>query len=377
MSNAVLQPMVDTIDAKLATWVTTFSSDLISAISPLVQVGLALYFIWLGIAYIKGLTDDTLGDIAWHIFRVGVIVAVAMSVGSYQSYIITPLQSLPDEMANTLLGGSHSGLVALVDGIFEKGISLAIDYWNLAEFSPVSDAIGGFGNMIGAAWGTVTGTPPPEPAPSKFFAPILCAIMVIIGTILCLLVGCFWYLATKFLLALLLGLGAMFIVCLVWENTRGFFFSWLNAVVALTLINLMVLAVFTIFGDIFDTELTSLTADAATIEDGGNVPMLAAVGLAFMGILSFAVLLILPNIAIMLSQNGGGAFGGIAGASKGAASMAGNMATGGQLGRDAMGKAGKAGMAAGKAGMAAAGNAYTAAGQYVGAKAAAANYFRK
>ena len=44
-SNEVLQPIVTKVDAALANHVTLFSADLISTISPLVQIGLVLYFI--------------------------------------------------------------------------------------------------------------------------------------------------------------------------------------------------------------------------------------------------------------------------------------------------------------------------------------------
>lgn len=382
-SNQVLQPIVNEVDSALASHVTLFSADLISTISPLVQIGLVLYFIWLGISYIKGLTDDSLGEIAWHIFRVGLIIGVAMSVGTYQSLIATPLQSLPDDLANSLLGGSGgSGLVTLVDNILDKGITLAVKYYSMIEFSPISDltgAVGGaIGNIIGIGGGNAGAVAGSSASGTQIIAPIVCGTAVIVGTVFCLIVGCFWYLATKFLIALLLGFGALFIVALVWENTRSYFGAWLNAMLALMLINLMVIACFTIFANIFNSRLDNLQMDAALMQTGADLPMGAAIGLGFMGLLVCATLLMLPSIASMLAQ-GGGAFGGMMGAVGGAVAASGAGAAGGAAVHAARGGNAGAAARAGRqqAAVGAAAKAFGDGGGMNGAKAAAANYFRK
>lgn len=386
-SNQVLQPIVTKVDTALANHVTSFSADLISTISPLVQIGLVLYFIWLGIAYIKGLTDDSLGEIAWHIFRVGVIVAIAMGVGTYQSLIATPLQSLPDDLASSLLSGSGgSGMVTLVDSILDKGINLSVKYYSMIEFSPISDIAGAVGGAIGDVVGIGGGDAGAEASSSasgtQIIAPIVCGTAVIIGTVFCLIVGCFWYLATKFLIALLLGFGALFIVALVWENTRSYFGAWLNAMLALMLINLMVTACFTIFANIFESRLVTLESQAAVMQTAAELKMGDALGMGFMGLLVCATLLMLPSIASMLAQ-GGGAFGGMMGAVGGAVAASGASAAGRAAGGAAVhaarggnaGAAARAGRQQGAVGAAA--KAFGEGGGMNGAKAAAANYFRK
>lgn len=371
-SYQLLQPTTERIDLALATYVTNFSSSLIEAIKPLVITGLVLYFIWVGISYIKGLTDDTLSDIGWHIFRVGIIVSIAMTAGTYQSMIATPLQSLPDDLTNTLLGGGSANgtaFVTLVDTILGTGIETATKYYSMIEFSPMADIAGSVSDTV-TGWFGGDATGEVSASGSQVIAPLICGTAVLLGTILCLIVGCFWYLATKFLLALILGIGALFIIALVWDNTKSYFGAWLNALLALMLINLMVTACFTIFADIFNSGLQKLATQAGTMSDYSELPIGDAIGILFSGLLCCATLLILPAMATMLAQ-GGGAFGGVMGAVGGAAKS-----VSGGIGASASG-AKKAGQAYGKAGNAV-GDAYHASSAKVHqAGNAVANYFRK
>ncbi len=313
----VFEALVRDIDSALASFVTDFSSNLISAISPLVQIGCVLYFIWVGIAYIKGLTNDTLTDIGWHIFKVSVIIAIGLGVGTYQQYIVTPIINMPDQLINTLIGGSGatgSALVTLVDKVITDSTQLAQDYMSLAEFS-------------------VTG--------GVNLTPVFCAILVMIGSVLCVAVGCFWYLATKILLTLMLALGALFIVSLIWSKTEGFFSSWLNAVVMLILVNLMVTAIFSVFVNIFSTMLNKGGNQVGQASGAEDITIGIAFSLGITGFLICATLLLIPPIASMLANSGFG-FNGMAGASASLGKGTSN------TGKGAV-KAGQAGVKAGKA----------------------------
>ena len=371
-SYQLLQPITERIDTALSTYVTSFSSNLISAISPIVFTCLVLYFIWVGISYIKGLTDDTLANIGWHIFRVGIIVSIAMTAGTYQSMIATPLQSMPDDLTNTLLGGgnaSGTAFVTLVDNILGTGIETATKYYSMVEFSPMADIAGGVSNTVGG-WFGGDSTGESSSSGSQLIAPLICGTAVILGTILCLIVGCFWYLATKFLLALILGVGALFIIALVWDSTKSYFGAWLNALLALMLINLMVTACFTIFADIFNSGLQEMATNAGQMTDYSDLPIGDAIGIFFAGLLCCATLLILPAISSMLAQ-GGGAFGGVMGA-VGSASKS----IAGGVGASASG-AKKAGQAYNKAGNAVGEAYHSASAKVYQSGNAVANYFRK
>lgn len=371
-SYELLQPIVTKIDSALATYVTNFSSNLIGAIQPIVMTGLVLYFIWVGISYIKGLTEDTLADIGWHIFRVGIIVSIAMTAGTYQSMIATPLQQMPDDLTNTLLGGGNANgtaFVTLVDNILGTGIETATKYYSMVEFSPMADIAGAVGDTVGG-WFGGDATAEAGASGSQVIAPLICGTAVLVGTILCLIVGCFWYLATKFLLALIVGIGALFIIALVWDNTKSYFGAWLNALLALMLINLMVTACFTIFADIFNSGLQKLATSAGQMTDYSELPIGDAIGIFFAGLLCCATLLILPAIASMLAQ-GGGAFGGVMGAVGGASrAVAGGVGASAKGAKTTAQAYNKAGNAVGEAYHSVSAKAYQAGN-------AVANYFRK
>jgi len=293
----LFEATLQNVDNALNSFVNSFSAQIISEISPLVRVGLILYFIFVGVRYMRGEVDDTLSDIIWHILRVGVIVNIALTAGTYQQYVIQSVMGLPDDLVASLVSGSlpnatsGSAMATVLDTMWTDGVDKASLFFEQGSMG-ITDI-----NLM----------------------PYINGVLVLVAVIFCIAIACFWLFATKILLALLLAVGSIFIIALVWQRTQHLFGSWLNTILALVLINIFICGCFGIFGSVFDSVLSGINPDAV---DSNQIAGTAS--LLMLGILTCGVLLLIPTFALQLTggaMSAGGMMGasaGVAGASAGA-----------------------------------------------------------
>lgn len=266
--------MLQNVNNILSSFVNSFSSAIISEISGLVYAGLILYFIWLGIAYMRGQSDEPILDTGWHIIKVGCIVSIALTVGTYQDWIVNSVLDLPDSLFTSVMASAMgnvqtgSGLASLLDNTFYKGIEIANKYFENGKFG-VTDV-----DLI----------------------PFINGILVMVGTVVCLIVAAFWLFATKIILSLLLGVGPIFIVSLIWNPTKHFFGTWLSTIVSVVMINLFIMGTFAIFIAIFQSFLDGMNPDATEVNHLAD-----AVVVLTMGVITCGILLLIPTFVAQLT----------------------------------------------------------------------------
>lgn len=287
------------VNDALTTFVNNFSANIITEIAPAIGIGLTLTFMWQGVAIMRGYSSEPIQDTVWNMFRVMIITLIATTAGIYQNFIINSLIGIPDTIISTVMSGTlgsnspQTGATAAAsfDVILSKGMGVAGKYAEQATWD-------------------------------NFVAPYVYAGLVIIGTVFCIIVGAFWVFASKIILSLLLGVGPIFIIALVWQSTQQYFFSWLGAVLNTILTVIFVAGIFSIFGTLFESNVTSLKpmdAEKAHLFDTGVT--------AVLGTLTLAILLVLPNYVGQLTNSGGG---GVFGAMRQIAGAAGRAMEGGR-----------------------------------------------
>lgn len=274
----------DDVNSALSNFSSQFSSGVATEIAPLVAGGLTLSFIVIGIMAIRGLLDRPFMEVAWTLTKASIITSIALTTAVYQNYVIDVFLTLPDDLISSLVGNSISGAdvkvgqgaAVAIEEMYDLGTSKAGLFFDQTTFS-LTQGID--------------------------LLPILYGVLVWIGTLLCCVIGLFWLIVAKVVLALMLGIGPFFICCLIWNPTQQFFWSWLGQVLNTAITSIFVLAVFAVFAAIFNAQLNELQVELDTANFAN-----AAV-FTFLGILCMGVLVVIPQYVSALTGAAGGAVG--------------------------------------------------------------------
>ncbi len=286
-ASTFLSDAFESVNNALQTFVTSFSANIASEITPIVILGLTLSFIMMGILAVRGMLDRPFTEVAYKMFIFGIITSIALTSAVYQQYIVDSLLTLPDDLISSIVATSVSGTsgsnvvpgqgaAKAIEQLYDLGAYNASLYTEQAGISMTD----GFN-----------------------FTPYLLAIFVFAGTVMCVIVGALWLFVSKILLALMLAVGPIFIVALAWDNTRQFFFSWLSVVLNTIITSVFVVAVFSIFATFFQANLQALQIS----EDNAN--FLDAGIFLFLGLLCMGVLMLIPQYVTQLTGASAGAVG--------------------------------------------------------------------
>lgn len=280
-----LSKTFEVVNDALNSFASNYSSVIAGEIAPIVSLGLILSFITIGIMAIRGVLDRPFMDAAWTMTKASIITTIALTTAVYQSYIIDPFLTLPDEMMGSIsssINGSNviagQGAAQAIENVLSLGFQKAGEYADEATFG----------------LGLVEETD---------LMPYVYAFLILVGTILCVVVGALWLFISKIILALMIGVGPIFICCLVWNPLQQFFWSWVGQILNTILTAIFVLAIFSIFITLFETSLNNLV-----VSDTEN-NLLNAGAYTFLGILCMGVLLQIPQYVSALTGAAGGAVG--------------------------------------------------------------------
>src|SRR6185312_11006267 len=133
------------IDSATAHFVTEMSSNSITTIAPMVGYGLTLSFIIFALLIMHGVIDMPLSEFLRKFIRIGIITGIALSGGIYQNEIAGILNTLPDDLSQSLImnkGAGSNSSVGLIDSAFLHTFSLAGDAFNKARTLHIGSALG-------------------------------------------------------------------------------------------------------------------------------------------------------------------------------------------------------------------------------------------
>lgn len=183
-----------------------------------VHAMLFIYVISYGVLLAQGKIEASISDALTRLLRVVIIVNLSLGAATYSYYIAKFFYNVPDEIAGALIGGGEqvrADSIGALDQSLNTGIDLGNIYLNAPTgpfdfLTALSDTL--FGFFIWIATFVVTG-----------FAALLIAI-------------------SKIALAVMLGIGPIFIIFLLFKSTQRFFEAWLAQVVTYGMINIVVVA---------------------------------------------------------------------------------------------------------------------------------------
>ncbi|OPY63618.1 MAG: Type IV secretion system protein VirB6 [Syntrophorhabdaceae bacterium PtaU1.Bin034] len=265
-----------TIESTLDIFVSATSSNVITGISGLVLAGVILYFTIYGYLVMFGHIEEPLFDFLKKAGKILLIISLALGVGTYQSNIVESFRGLESGLSTMVHNGSASNIYDVLDISFCGGATLtekALDRAN--EFSILN-------------------------APATVIGWFLSGLIIALATIILTVVAAGYILLAKVALSMLLGIGPIFIMCLLFPPVIRFFDAWAGQVITYILVIVLMATAMAFSLKIFDAFVGKVN-----FADPGQHALTIALQLLIISCCLLIIVFQIPTIAAAL----GGGFG--------------------------------------------------------------------
>lgn len=263
----IFQFIGESVDTALNSFVEVTAGQVISGIIPIAILGATIYFAFAGYMIIAGRLQMPAGTLMLQAVKFIVVSALALSVGGYNNWVVGSIHGLEDGLAAMFAGTNSTGepmsVYATVDTTLGKGWDIAAELWERAGnrgLTEISMAIGEYVNALVIGIATlVVGLP--------------AGAMIVVA---------------KAMLTLLLGIGPIFVMCLMWSVTARWFEQWFAQVMTAIITIGLVAAVAAFMMKIFAAFIGGVDLE------GDQNTLFTALTLA---VLSIVILLLLYKVA--------------------------------------------------------------------------------
>lgn len=274
MAFTLFEPLFREFDNATSTYVSDISQNMVAAITPVIAVGLTVGFLAYSLAIIRGTVQMPVSDFLWRCFRIGVIVSIATAGGLYQSTIADAIIATPDALAQALVGSDAVNTTSaggVLDATAGKAFDVAAKQWEKASMFSKQ------GIMY-----------------------VAYSVLILISTSVLLSIGGAFLILAKVAIAILVGIGPLFIFMLLWQPTQRFFEVWTGQILNYGLLTVLTSVLFLFLMGIYGNYMGDITPDSNSM----NAVYALAGALVITGI-SAIILLQLPSIAGALSSGVG------------------------------------------------------------------------
>ena len=278
MSTNLFERIFANVDDALNTYVVDTVGNVVGFASPLFTSMMIVFVAMWGYLMMFGRVQEPLQDGVFRIIRIGGIMALGLTVGTYMGVVVTFLQQGPEHISAVVSGAGGTSADTL-DALFSQVFAVSKAAW---EKGGVLD--GNFGLYL------------------------IALIVLVIGSGLTLFVA-FLILLAKLMTTVLLGIGPLFIICLLFKVTQRFFESWIAMVSNFGLLLVLASSVGTLMTSLAQTYIEKLAPNQAAAAKAANLGDAAMLCLVFA--LCILVVRQVPSVAAALG-------GGIALATQGA-----------------------------------------------------------
>lgn len=263
---SIFSPTYLYIDGRLDQFLGEGVSHAIAEVESPLRMALVLYVMLYGFAILRGAIREPIVDFAVRSIKLIIIYRLATTV-AYSDYVTQPLfHALPETVAKAISGTASGDPGAAFDQF-------------LARVGYLSDKISDQASLSNPG-------------------PWLMAIAVTIVGALAAALGFGVVVIAKVALALIIGLGPLFVACALFEATRRYFFGWLSQAVNYVILFGLVIAIFQLVLSLIDAQWGSIE---------GLDPMSA--GLLFISLCLLGALFFLQTPAIAAGIAGGASLG--------------------------------------------------------------------
>ena len=279
MANSDLHIYEDTfknLNNALSSYISDVASNIITAITPVSTTLITLYIMLWGWSMMRGVISEPITDGVSRIIRLSVITAIALNLGRYNGYLSDMLWNSPDALAGYVASGYSDGTTntQFLDNIMSQIYDMGYVYWEKAFLAS---------NSLGI--------------PNLGFLSI--AILIWLAGLLATAYAAFLLALSKMALAIILGVGPLFILMNIFEPTKRFFDAWIGQALNYVFLTLLTAAAIKLIMTILQTYLTAAAGTGVAAEP--------SIALAFppiiLCLIAALVMMQLPSIASAL---GGG-----------------------------------------------------------------------
>lgn len=259
----------------LGTYVSDTATNVIAAISPVAYTMLLIYMALWGWSMMRGVIQEPVTDGIARILKLTTVVVIALNLGHYNTYLGDFLWNSPDALASVVTGGAATPIssIQFLDQLLSKMFDYGTAYYD-AAFANSSYGIPALGKLTAA-------------------------VLIWLAGILVTGYGAFLYALSKMALAIILGVGPIFVLLAMFEPTKRFFDAWIGQALNYVFMVMLTAAAASLILAILQAYLGSGSAASAmsTTEIVGVIPAV---------VFSLIGLLVLMQVAPMASALGGG-----------------------------------------------------------------------
>lgn len=199
-----LNDFLTKFDTAVVTYWQSLVSNVISAISPIATSLLGIYIIIWGWSMLRGHIQEPVLDGLGRLTRLAMIVSVALSVGYYNSILANWISQTPDYLASLGTaggGGTSATLTQYADQVAEQLLQI----WDA-----MSKAFASTG------WTTAMSALPT----------LIVGVLMFVAILLLLIYIVFLLILSKMAVAILIGVGPIFVLSLIFESSKNWFSMW-------------------------------------------------------------------------------------------------------------------------------------------------------
>ena len=299
----IFQFIGETIDTALNTYVNSTSSAVVSTIVVTAVAATSLYYVLQGLMMILGRVEAPFSTFLVSCGKFLVISAFALHADTYSSWVVEAIRGLENGLAAAFSGSngvSPTSVYGVVDDAFGKGLDLAVQLWEKAgnrDWDEIGMAMGDYLN----------------------------AAIIALSTLIIALPAGAMIVVAKAVLSIMLGIGPLFVMCLMWAPTKQFFDRWFGVVMTAIFQIALLAAVLS-----FAIKAFLAFVGGADLDSDQN-PLFISMQLL---VISLVMLYVLYSVNNYAAQLGGGmssaalTFGGMARAAAGMATAPGKAAAG-------------------------------------------------
>jgi type IV secretion system protein VirB6 len=293
--------MFTELNAALGTYISDTATSVSAAITPAATTLVTIYVMLWGWSMMRGVIQEPITDGVGRLVRLALIVAVALNVGRYNAFLSDMLWNSPDALASYVGGGDGTTNAAFLDHLMSQMYDFGDAYYEKAQ------------------------------ANGKLGIPdmglLIMGFLLWVSGVLVTGFGGFLLALCKMALAVLLGVGMLFVLMTMFEPTKRFFDTWIGQALNYVFLAMFSSATIKLILTILQRYLTD--ASGTTLASPSLDQAVPAIVFAAIG---FLTLMQMPSIASAL---GGGVAVGTLGAvgwayakASGGAGSAKNLATG-------------------------------------------------